>query len=235
LAAQGKLNLQMGRAVQLPLKIQDDLETVNSAADSSFIIYDDQFEEYLQLAFQYRPELERMGRQIKAQQANIRFARGDYFPTVSVDGSYTYAGETISDFNSSSYIGMSLSVPLFSGFSRPARVRQENLALRNLNQQQESLRQQISLEVWDAHLQVKEAVERVANSRIFYENALESRNIAEGEYREGVGSMLDVIDAQTAFVNAEQTLIESLADYKIALAALDRSIGMKNVKGVRKN
>lgn len=227
LAARGQLNLQMGRAVQLPLKIVDNLET-----DSSFILDERQFEKHLQIAYQNRPELERIGQKIEAQQANIRFARSDYFPTVSVDGSYTYAGETVSDLNASPYIGLSLSVPLFSGFSRQARVSQENLALRNLKQQQESLRQQIGSEVWNAYLQVKEAVERVVNSRIFYENALENRNIAEGEYREGVGSMLDVTDAQTAFVTAEQTLIEALADYKIALTTLDRAVGIMNVKEI---
>ena len=232
LAARGQLNLQMGRAVQLPIKIIDDLETAGNWADSSFILDERQFEKHLQIAYQNRPELERIGQHIEAQQANIRFARGDYFPTVSVDGSYTYAGETVSDLNASSYIGLSLSVPLFSGFSRPARVRQENLALRNLKQQQESLRQQIGVEVWNAYLQVKEAVERMTNSRIYYENALENRNISEGEYREGVGSMLDVIDAQTALVNAEQTLIEALADYKIALSVLDRAVGIDNTKEI---
>ncbi|MBN2088508.1 TolC family protein [candidate division KSB1 bacterium] len=230
LAAQGRLNQQMGRAVQLSLKIEDDLETVDNHADSSFIVPADQFEKYLQIAFQNRPELDRIDNQIKAQHANIRFARSDYFPTLSVDGNYNYAGETISELSSSSYIGMSLSFPLFSGFSRPARVQQENLALHSLIQQQESLRQQIALEVWNAYLQVKEAIERIVNSRIFYENALENRNIAEGEYREGVGSMLDVIDAQTALVNSEQTLIEALADHKIALAAMVRAVGMNTVK-----
>jgi outer membrane protein TolC len=44
--------------------------------------------------------------------------------------------------------------------------------------------------------------------------------------------MLDVTDAQTAFVTAEQTLIEALADYKIALATLDRAVGIMNVKEI---
>ena len=72
----------------------------------------------------------------------------------------------------------------------------------------------------------------MTNSRIYYENALENRNISEGEYRKGLGSMLDVIDAQTAFVNAEQTLIEALADYKIALVVLDRALGIENTKEI---
>ncbi len=234
LAAQGKLNLLMGRGVQLPLKIKDNLGAINSVADSGLFIDTDQFEEFVRLAFQNRPEMERIDGQIKAQQANIRIARSDYFPTVSVDGNYTYAGETSYDLNSSYYIGATLSFPLFNGFARPARVRQENLALQNLIQQQESMRQQISLEVWNAFLQVKEAAERVLNSRIFLDNARESRDIAEGEYREGVGSMLDVIDAQTAFVTAEQKLIEALADYKIALTTLNRAVGKKNIREMLK-
>ncbi len=56
--------------------------------------------------------------------------------------------------------------------------------------------------------------------------------MSEGEYREGVGSMLDVIDAQTALVRAEEISIEALADYKIALAMLDRTVGLKNVKEI---
>ena len=228
LAARGQLNLLMGRAVQLPLRIVDDLDLVGGTAESGLMTVEGEFEQYLRIAFENRPELERVDQQIKAQQANIRFAHGDYFPTVSVDGSYTYAGETVSSLYASSYIGMSVSVPLFSGFSRPARVEQENLALRNLKHEKERMRLQIGVEVWNAYLQVKEAVERVAHSKIFHENALENRNIAEGEYRENVGSMLDVIDAQTAFVNAEQTLIEARADYTIALAALDRAVGMMN-------
>jgi len=37
---------------------------------------------------------------------------------------------------------------------------------------------------------------------------------------------------ETALVTSEQTLIEALADYKIALAVLDRAVGVKNVKEI---
>lgn len=230
LAAQGQLNLQMGRAVHLPLLLVDDLETNPVPGDSLLFFAENQFEKWLQVALKHRPEFEKMQQQIRLQQANRQLARGDYFPKLSLDGSWLYAGESVADLNSSAYFGVSLNFPLFSGFARPARLQQERLALDNLTEQAEGLRQQIALEVWTAHLQVKEAGERVLNSRTFYENALESRNIAEGEYREGVGSMLDVIDAQTALVNSEQTLIEALADYKISLALLNLALGIKNIK-----
>lgn len=227
LSAQGILNISMGRPVYLPFQIVDDLETVNTVSDSNFSISEGQFKKLLQLAFQIRPELDKITRLIRARQANIRFARSDYFPTLSLDASYNYSGNTVSDLNLSPYIGMSISLPLFAGFARPARVRQEELALHNLGQQQESIRQQIGLEVWNAYLKVKEAGERVTNSQIFCQNALENRHVAEGKYREGVGSMLDVIDAQTAFITAKESYIESLADLQIARAVMEWAVGKK--------
>ena len=102
----------------------------------------------------------------------LLIARSDYFPTLSLDANYTYSGETTSELQGSSYIGAGISFPLFSGFARPARVAQENWALKNLTQQQQGLHQQISLEVWNAFLGVKEANERIMNAKIFYEYKL---------------------------------------------------------------
>ncbi|TET72620.1 MAG: hypothetical protein E3J56_05040 [Candidatus Aminicenantes bacterium] len=52
---------------------------------------------------------------------------------------------------------------------------------------------------------------------------MEYFRIAEGEYREDIGSMLETIDAQTAYVSAEKNHIEALANYKIALPRFARN------------
>ncbi|HDP94524.1 MAG TPA: TolC family protein [Candidatus Aminicenantes bacterium] len=228
LAARGRLNLEMGRSVNEPLAIVDDLEAEGSPDGREVDFSEGQFEIHVEMAFQNRPELVQINERMNAQRANIRLARSDYYPTLSLFGGYGFDGLALSDMNASGHIGLSLSYSVFDGFLRPARVKQEQLALGGLEAQQEGLRRQISLEVWNAYLQVKEAMERVESARVYYASALESRNIAEGEYREGVGSMLDVIDAQTAFVTAEQTQIEALADGNIARAVLNRAVGIRN-------
>lgn len=230
LAARGRLNLEMGRPVNEPLAIVDDLEAEDSQGDQAKAFNEKQFETYVEMAFQNRPELEQSNERMNAQRANIRLARSDYYPTLSLFGGYGYDGLALSDMKASGHIGLSLSYSLFDGFLRPAQVKREQLALNGLEAQQEGLRRQIGLEVWNAYLQVKEARERVESARIYYASALESRNIAEGEYREGVGSMLNVIDAQTTFVTAEQTLIEALADGNIAWAVLNRVVGICNIE-----
>jgi outer membrane protein TolC len=72
---------------------------------------------------------------------------------------------------------------------------------------------------------VKESAERITASLKAAESAKENLLLAEGEYREGVGSIIQLTDAQTTFVIAEQNHIEALADYKISLAQLERTIG----------
>jgi len=122
--------------------------------------------------------------------------------------------------------GLSLSFPIFTGFSVASRVAQERIAYLALEKQRSSLEQQISLDVWNSFLALQEAEERIDNTSKFLENARENLNIAEEEYREGVGSMIEVVDAQTNLVAAEESYIEALADFKIAQAALNRALGV---------
>ncbi|MBN1197427.1 MAG: TolC family protein, partial [Candidatus Aminicenantes bacterium] len=227
LSARGRLNLEMGRRANQELAVLDDLEATETITGWKADFNEKKFESYVEIAYRNRPELAQINARIDAQKANIRLARSDYYPTLSLFGGYGFDGLALADMNASGHIGLSLSYSVFEGFQRPARVKREQLLQNGLEAQQEGMRQQIGLEVWNAYLEVKEALERVESARAYYSSALESRNIAEGEYREGVGSMLDVIDAQTAFVTAEQTLIEALADGNIARAVLNRAVGIR--------
>ncbi len=229
LAAAGHLNVLLGRPAQRRISIYDDLEIGMSdlSLDSSMVRVE--AEQLIQAAFQSRPEMISLSERIDSQRAAVTLARSDYFPTVSLDGSYSLTGEDPSDMKGSTYLGLSMSLPLFRGFARPAVTGQAYLSLNNLQNQLESLRNRISLEVWEAYLSVKEAHQRNLSSEIYYRDARENLRIAEGEYREGVGSMLDVIDAETALVTAEESYIDALVDFRIAMAELKRSVGRKDI------
>ena len=219
LAAKGNLNLLLGLSADSPIFIIDDLA----------IIEQNQFQEFDELkkqSYQNRPELKKFNEQLNVQKSSIQIAKGDFLPTLSADASYNYGGTEISSLKENWVYGLTLSIPLFSGFSTKARVAEEEIALKGLEKQFESLSQQVSLDVWNAYLNIKETDERIINAKTFLENAQENLRITEGQYREGVGSMIEVIDAQTNYVIAEQTFIQSLADYKVAVASLKRATGI---------
>jgi len=232
LAASGHLNMLLGRPANKLIRIKDDMESgmLDISLDSLSVRAD--VEDLINTAYKSRPELRELNQQLKAQRAAIRMARSDYFPTISLDGNYTYTGDRASDLTGTSYIGVSLSMPLFSGFSRPARSEQESWELRVLEKVVQNIQNQISLEVWEAYLAVKEAYERNISNEIYYGNAVENLRIAEGEYREGVGSMPEVIDAETALVSAEENYVEALADFQISLAELKRAVGSDDIEEI---
>ena len=57
------------------------------------------------------------------------------------------------------------------------------------------------------------------------EAANESRLLAEGRYKEGVGSIIEVTDAQTLALDAQTAHIQAKYDYYTALARLNRAVG----------
>jgi len=234
LAAMGSLNTLLGNTASNPISIVDNLETTTYRKVGDSLTIQENISELIQTAYQNRPELVKIKSQMNAQQSYVTIAKSEYFPTLSLDANYNYAGGTTADLRANSFVGLSLNFPIFNGFSSEARVDEEKIFLKNLEQQDISLRNQISLEIWNAYLGVKESVELINNTKIFYENALENLHIAEGEYKEGVGSMLSLVDAQTNLVTAEESYIQALADYGISVASIKRVVGIKNIEEILK-
>jgi len=223
LFASGVLNIFIGREAHLPLSVFDSLEELE------FIERRLEFDPLLALALEQRPEIRNAEARIAAQKSNLRTAQSNLYPWISADTRASLFGSSRSSGTGSGWsAGVSLNIPVFTGFANQARIAQEKTALDILDKQMEALKQGISQEVWNAYLDLKESEERIDNTAVLLDSARENLAIAEEEYREGIGSMIQVIDAETALVAAEESRIEALADYKIALAVVDRVTGASN-------
>lgn len=218
LNTKGDLNQLMGWPANNPTEIVDDL----SELEENMILSYDLF---LTEALNSRTEIKRFQSLLNAQQNFIQVAKGDYYPSLSANANYNFAGAEISGIQQNWWLGMTLTIPVFNGFSTKARVTGEELSLKGLEKDLESLEQQIGQEVWNAYLAVKESSERMVTTSKGLESARENLSISEGEYKEGTGSIIQLTDAQTTFVTAEHNYIQSIADYKISLAELERTIG----------
>lgn len=218
LIAKGSLNQLMGLPSNNQIEIVDDLSDLDENIVQS---YDLLFNE----AINSRTEVKRFKSLLNAQQNYIQLAKGGYYPSLSANANYNFAGEEISGMQQNWWLGMTLTIPVFKGFSTKARVAGEELSLKGLEKDFEALKQQIGQEVWNAFLAVKESFERIETTAKGLESARENLAIAEGEYKEGIGSIIQLTDAQTTFVTVEQNYIQSVADYKISLAELERTIG----------
>lgn len=98
----------------------------------------------------------------------------------------------------------------------------------SLNAGEEALvdiKRKVALEVGNGFLAMKEALARYENSRSKMDEAKESLSLAEERYENGVGLLVDVLDAQSAYESAQAELYTSLYDFYRALAQIDKSMG----------
>jgi outer membrane protein TolC len=220
LTARGRLNKVLGLRVTESTEVQDLLE------EERIIDNRPEVDALMNEAEKRLPELKEMDMNIRARKAALKAAKSTYWPSISAGASYEWTGSTVPNLEGNWNVGLSLDIPIFNGFSRKAAVAQQRARLRMLNKQKEELRQNVSLAVWVDFLKVKETRERITNSKKHLKNARENLRIAEGEYKEGVSSMLELIDARTTFVSAERSYINVMAEFRIARARLERSIGI---------
>ena len=81
------------------------------------------------------------------------------------------------------------------------------------------------MEVWTAYWQTIEAGEAIEAAKRFVASAEESARVAEGEYKNGTGTIIGLIDAQTARTAAQDRLIQARLDWRTAMARFERAVG----------
>lgn len=172
-----------------------------------------------------RAELKRLTALQDAASAALKTARSNYLPTLSGTASVGYADKDFPPGGNVWGVGLNLTIPLFSGFST---VEQEREAVANMNAveaRKNDQRLQIEKDAATALFSVGEASARMTSTEKEMSAGRETRSLAEGRYQEGVGSIIEVTDAQSLALDAETSHIQSVYDYQIALARLDRAIG----------
>jgi outer membrane protein len=182
-----------------------------------------------ELAYASRPELRSFEAQRRAQDQTIAAARRGHLPDLIFDANHRYSGSNFDGpgplLRPSWQIQTSLIFPIFDGLRTTNRVEE---TLRNyyvIRNQEEQQRQQVALEVEQAYLTLVELRDRIKANEAAANAARENLDLATGRYQVGVGSIIEVTDAQTLYTEAQTTYIRSLYDYKIADALLTRAIG----------
>jgi outer membrane protein len=183
------------------------------------------------VAFDARSELKSFEAQRRASDQLIATARRGHLPDLIFDASY--GRRHVSDqtgFNTFPLqptwsAQLSLNIPIFDGFRTTNRVEETLHNYYNVKAQEEDRRQQIALEVEQSYLRVVETQERIRATESAARAAKENLDLAQGRYQVGVGSIIEVTDAETLYTDAQTTYIRTIYDYKIADAQLARAMG----------
>jgi outer membrane protein TolC len=179
-----------------------------------------------------RPDLAAARAEASAADARIRKARGDALPSIVTTGSVGRTYIANSTAGGSSYtMGIGLSIPLFEGFALRYTVRAAQAAADAARAQLQGLEQQVAYQVFASYYGLKTATQRERTSAALLASAEESEQVALGQYKEGVGSVLDLLTAQSALADARAQQIDARWSWYIALAQLAHDIGILGVDG----
>jgi outer membrane protein TolC len=199
---------------------------VDSQIDVIPEIVDEDIQALIEQARLQRPDLVASEAQVAASLAKIEVAKADSKPTVSLNLSNTRSDDSNASFTNNSAIGLNVSIPLFGGYKPTYLIRSAEATAELNASQRDQLKLQVSLDVWTAYQNLKTANESIIASNVLVLSAEESSRVALGRYKEGVGNIIDTLNAQSALANAKQQKIQSVLNWNIARTTLAQSIGV---------
>jgi outer membrane protein TolC len=181
-------------------------------------------EAYLERAFAQRPDLKMLIDDARAAGAEIKQYRSDYLPTFGATAGYNIRGQGATPGNNY-YAGLVVTWPLFNGFLTDHEVAEAKLNQDAIRHEIEDLRQRIILQVQRSFLDWQASVDRIHQAEQALEASRVELDLAEKRYETGLGSIIELTDAQRQFTSAGAEHVQALAGFSIAKAALDRDTG----------
>lgn len=160
----------------------------------------------------------------RLQELDLKRTRFEYLPSLVAFGSVS-ANASRNDFDifdtdkrwyPTAVIGAKLSVPIFDGLQKSARIGQSKRTLQKIDNGFSALEQSISLEVQNSRTQLLNNIEMLKIQRENKDLATEVARVSKIKYDQGVGSNLEVINAETSLKEAETNYYGSLYDVLIS-------------------
>ncbi len=176
-----------------------------------------------------RPDLAAARAQVMSSGYHVHSVLAQGMPSLALNGSasrtylYGIAGAPYYDNYSAAVV---LEFPLFSGFSTSYNVLAAKNYTKTAREQAESLRQAVILEVWNSYYALKTATQAVKTSEDLLASAQQSEDVALARYKAGVGSIIDLLTAQSALASARAQEIQARANWFISMAQLGHDTGM---------
>jgi outer membrane protein TolC len=170
--------------------------------------------------------------QVDTRRAEAREARSQFLPSLGLTGttSTLWLGGN-SEGHPSYSIGVALSIPIFNGLGWEYAARAAALTADAEAARLRTMEQQVALEVYQSYQQLRTASQSVATSDELYASASASVDAALARYRQGVGSLLELLTAQSSLADARSQRIQSRVAWHTALVQLAHDAGTLQPNG----
>jgi outer membrane protein len=235
------LKFQMGLPLDQPIEIAEriqDFENLGQMEVSAFEYSD-------------RIEYQQLNINRELTELDVKKTRSEYLPNLSAFFNYGYnagresfgdlfeptilqetdeQGNVINEravdtWNGFSSVGLNLNIPIFDGLLKANTIRRKKLLTQQVENQIQNLESAIELEAEQARITLVNSLQSLENQQENRKLAEEVFRVAKIKYQEGVGSNLEVVEAENALKSAETNYFISLYDALVARVAYQKATG----------
>jgi outer membrane protein len=218
------LKFQMGMPIESNLTLVDKLADITLDNNVADFTTDTTF-------YHNRIEYNLQETQKKLYALDIQNKRSQYLPSLSANASVASSyqnnslGQLFNSYFPSSYIGLSLNLPVFSGFQRLNQVKQARITYLKSQNDLIDLKNSLNLQANQATINYINGLQSLNNQKKSRELAEEVLRVSKIKYQQGVGSSIEVTQAQTALETADNQYIQGLYEALVSKVDLDRAYG----------
>jgi outer membrane protein len=188
-------------------------------------------DEFEAAAQQQNPELRSAMASLKAAQADVTVARAGFLPDLSVEYGYgidaaQFAVNSPDGFRNLGYaVTGTLNIPVWDWFATPAKVKQSKFRRAQAQVELTAAQRQLIADVSEAYAEAQTALQSLDSLHQSEADAAESLNLTDLRYRAGEATVLEVVDAQSTLVTAQNATTDGSVRYALALAQLQTLTG----------
>jgi outer membrane protein len=179
----------------------------------------------LREALGHRPDYAALEQQARAQELTLRSVQGGYGPALGISTGITDIGQSLDSTVWNWNATVTLTWNLFQGGLTRAQSQEARANLDSARAQIDQLRQQVRVDVVQAQLAVRANQSALSAAGEALVNARERLRLAEGRYQAGVGSVIELGDAQVALTTAAAQRVQAEYNLASARAQLLRALG----------
>jgi TolC family type I secretion outer membrane protein len=176
-------------------------------------------------AVRQRPDLAAAQAQRDSAAADVGVARAAGWPSITIGAQRDLVDTPGVPHQNYSLIGVNITVPIFTGFNVDYGVRQAQAVLEGREASAEQVRLTVSLDVWNGYYSLDSANQQLSQTATLIKTAEDNQEVALGRYQSGVGTIIDLLTAQTAAANARQVRINAELGWQVARAQLALALG----------
>jgi outer membrane protein TolC len=235
LLIQAENNLELAKnalKLVLGIDVKEDIEVEGEMKVDSLIGVD--YASSLKDLYEKNPDLKQAELQVELSREIVSLEVSGHLPSLFLTGNLQYQAQA-NDFKFNQYrwirttfIGLQIQIPIFNGFGTQARVDQAQASFQQAIERLNFTKQALENELKNTIYRIEQSGRRIESQKSAVELAELGYKIARKRFESGVGTQLEVSNAEVNLAQARLNYLQAIYDYLIAMSDLEKLTGKTN-------